>query len=700
MKIKSITMKSFRCFGPEGVTVSLDDTTALIGANGSGKTAVLLALLKIFGGNRGHAQLEKSDFHISPGSQEVESRTLELETRIEFPGLESADFDEPDPSIPAFINQILIDNENDVPHCILKLNATWTRDDSAVGDIETELNWMLSPNGIPEDEERKTPAVKGLKPRVSVIYVPAVRDPYQHVRQTAGSVLYRLFRCIRWSSSFPEKLNEVAEEISASFSGEKSITKIKSIINESWKLLHGDRLYGEIDFQPLNPEVAEFLRGVSTVFFPNEEDESADIGFLSDGLRSLFYLTLILSMSEIDSKALEERKTSWMNEGNSDEENDRNNEETSEENDEEREPALRQFLDLEKLKSPLLTILAIEEPENHLSPHYLGKIMDGLNKLANKSSAQVVLTSHSPSILSRIEPENVRHLSHDIPLHSSKVVEIPIPPKDDDNSEKFVREAVQAYPELYFARCVILGEGASEEIVLRKILRAYGIASDRQLISIVPLGGRHINHFWKLLSTLEIPFYTLIDLDLGREFGGVDRLKEVAKELGKIGNPLTRKINRDGEIITEEVQVPNLLEGRDEFGEWIEKFYSKNVFFSAPLDLDFSLLNAYKDAYDSIQDRGPNIPGEQDSDYGERLSKVVDSVLGNNGNQSFYQNGELRLFWNYRYHFLNKSKPSSHLRALNTLSNQELQRNCPDNLKRLVKAVASELDIEVIEENE
>ena len=79
-----------------------------------------------------------------------------------------------------------------------------------------------------------------------------------------------------------------------------------------------------------------------------------------------------------------------------------------------------------------------------------------------------------------------------------------------------MREAVEAFPELYFARLVILGEGDSEQVVLPRMLEAAGVLLDLRCVSVVPLGGRHVNHFWRLLSSLDIPYLTLLDLDTAR----------------------------------------------------------------------------------------------------------------------------------------------------------------------------------------
>ena len=65
-------------------------------------------------------------------------------------------------------------------------------------------------------------------------------------------------------------------------------------------------------------------------------------------------------------------------------------------------------------------------------------------------------------------------------------------PDDDELAAKYVREAVEAYPELYFSRFVVLGEDDSEQVVPPRLLAAVGIAEDDASVLLVPLGGRHV----------------------------------------------------------------------------------------------------------------------------------------------------------------------------------------------------------------
>jgi hypothetical protein len=115
-----------------------------------------------------------------------------------------------------------------------------------------------------------------------------------------------------------------------------------------------------------------------------------------------------------------------------------------------------------------------------------------------------LLASHSATVLSRIEPTSVRHFRLDQDTAAATVRPIELP-EDDNDAAKFIREAVHAHPELYFSRFVVLGEGDTEELVIPRIARARGVDLDPSFVAMVPLGGRHTNHFWRLLRGLDIP---------------------------------------------------------------------------------------------------------------------------------------------------------------------------------------------------
>ncbi|MBO9741532.1 AAA family ATPase, partial [Xanthomonas axonopodis pv. begoniae] len=185
--------------------------------------------------------------------------------------------------------------------------------------------------------------------------------------------------------------------------------------------------------------------------------------------------------------------------------------------------------DIARLRPAAFTLLAVEEPENSLSPQYLGRVIQSLRDLKAESGGQAIVATHAPSILRRADPEQIRHLR----LASKRITKVSevLMPKDEQESGKFVRQAVMAYPEIFFAKVVVLGEGDSEDIVLHRMLSAMGIEADASSVCVAPLGGRHVNHFWRLLSALRVPFVTLLDLDYGRYQGGWGRIKNAHRYL-------------------------------------------------------------------------------------------------------------------------------------------------------------------------
>ena len=326
----------------------------------------------------------------------------------------------------------------------------------------------------------------------------------------------------------------------------------------------------------------------------------------------------------------------------------------------------------------------MEEPENSLAPHYLGRILCALEKLCEIGDAQAIVTTHSPSILKRVEPDKIRHFRLDH-ARQTRVRAIKLP-SESDEAYKYVRQAVIAYPEVYFARLVILGEGDSEEIVLPRLLRAAGLPGDDASIVVAPLGGRHVNHFWRLLSDLGVPCLTLLDLDSGRFGGGWGRVSNIARQIVARG---------DAEVgLTEEVikALPKWSEPEyilhDQNGQkwlrWLEE--AQRVFFCYPLDLDFAMLAAFPEAYDAAVNP---VGGDEVCPRIEPDEATKIAVLGKKGliEANIFSPSELDLFSSYHAKFKLGSKPSSHLLALSSLSDEDLSSRSPASIRRLLEAV-------------
>jgi putative ATP-dependent endonuclease of the OLD family len=293
-------------------------------------------------------------------------------------------------------------------------------------------------------------------------------------------------------------------------------------------------------------------------------------------------------------------------------------------------------------------------------------------------------------VLSRVKPIEVRYCRCDPKTRVSSVKKIKLPASISDEG-KFVRGAMLAFPELYFARYVLLVEGDSERVVLPRLAEALDLLVDPAFVAIVPLGGRHVQHFWRLLSQLEIPYATLLDLDLGRAGGGFGRIKTAIENLIEVGAPKIELLKTDKGVLTDAefaaMHTWQDAEDRKILRGWINCLKKYGVFFSEPLDLDLTMLAAFPEAYKAVipEGGGPKMTAE----------KAAEAVLGRSGPGTTIYTGPYTdyppLFPAYRYHFLTQSKPATHLAALTHAKDSELKAEMPPVLAEILAHIANGL---------
>jgi putative ATP-dependent endonuclease of the OLD family len=666
MKIKSLTLKNFRSFGPNPTIIDLDNLTAFVGSNGCGKSTVLQALARLFGVTGAERILHQGDFHVRRKKPEKpEPIELLIEARIEFPEL--AGEAEPGDAVAECFRQMVVGEPGATPYCRVRLEGIWKPGNLSEGDIDQDLLWIKT-TGDEVKTEHKQKMQSHDRSRIHVHYIPAVRDPLKQIRQAAGSIMHRLFSAVNWSDGIGESVKEASDKLSRSFRAEEGVGIIREALTKHWQALHPLPIYSDVHVRPLGRRFDELLAQVEAVFGPAPEGSEHGVERLSDGLKSLFYLTLIGAIFDIERTTPADVVQTEAGQK-------------------------KHGISRKELKAPSFTVLAVEEPENHLAPHYLGRIMKLLRDMAGSPSGQVLLSSHSASIMRRVEPEWVRYLRLDPETHETDVRSIKLPPEPE--AHKFVRQAVLAYPELYFARVVVLGEGDSEEIVLPRIAECHDVPVDASFVSIVPLGGRHVNHFWRLLDGLEIPYVTLLDLDREREGGGWGRIKYVGEQLIAVGKPkeeVLRIVPTDGKppfmsnSQLEKMHTWKLSDGSN-LQRWAERYEQYGVFFSAPLDLDFLMQQSFPAAYQATAEgaRGPEIPEANDPDRDEDIKNAIKAVLKKKGsNGATYTDDEKTAFFWYRYLFLGRGKPTTHILAMGSIADKDLVTDCPAVLQRLV----------------
>lgn len=673
MKLSKVKLCKYRCFGDEEQTITFNDLTALIGNNSSGKTAALSALSKIFSDNQADRILRRSDFYIDKeiGPEELEEQDLYIEAVFTFDEL-IEEAGEKKYSIPPFFESLIVDQPDGTPYLRIRLEATWEKSNSAEGSIEGKIYYIICPEGVDiTDADRKSASRHDLD-RIRMIYVPAMRNPSKQLKNVSGTMMSQVMSSVNWSETTKTNVKTKIQELNEEFLKEKGVGILKDAIHCQWKEYDSDERYSNAELRFSSTDIDTSIKRSEIVFSPTVTGKEYDIDEMGDGLRSLFYISMVDSILAVEDKIRIEI------EGGEKE---------------------KSFIS----KPPILTIVAVEEPENHIAPHLIGKLINKLNDIGTKKNSQTIITSHSPSIVKRLQPEDLRYFRLCQETLCTKVRNITLPAKEKlEDQYKYIKEAVKAYPELYFAKLVILGEGDSEEIVLSKFFDSFDRNIDASGISIVPLGGRHVNHFWRLLNDINIPFITLLDLDREREGGGWGRIKYVSKQLLENGYSRKEILSTNNGILTDkEFEKMNGWDVNDVgcMQEWIDFLEKYNVFFSSPLDLDFLMLEHYADMYKDIVEKneGPYIPKkgkvidiEKEETPGvEYHQKVKDGVQCTlkrcGGDGSTFTDEQKQLMVWYNYFFLNRGKPSTHILALSSMEQSDLMDDIPPVIEKILK---------------
>lgn len=640
MKITHLRVAGFQSFGPIPTTIALSDVTYVLGPNGAGKTAVLEALSRLFSPLSAQRKIRHTDFHIpsrrTAAEVHAEGPELWIEVDIEVP--ESGEEGE-HASVPPNFAHMRIASEDGVPRIRVRLTATVASDNV----IEEKLQYVLEADadGVPMQQADMS---RFDRANIEVHYLPARRDPAEHIAYTAASLVGRALRAADWTAE-RSSLDRLSKDLTDALAANDAVQSIGVQLAGEWSGLHSGAFFTDPSIAFGSGDLESVLRQLTVSFAPSPAGSSLPFDRLSDGQKSLLYISLVLAWQSLARDVLDGSETSF---------------------------------DQHRLRPPVHTVIALEEPENSLAPQYLGRIIRQLRKAAEHGDSQSLIATHSPALLRRVGPEDICFLRLD-QNRQSQVRRIILPTSSEDTA-KYVREAVLAFPELYFSRLVVLGEGDSEQIVLPRVLAAAGIAEDDASVSVVPLGGRHVNHFWRLLNELDIPHVTLLDLDSGRHQGGWGRVRNTLRQYNKLNPGTFTDAQIDGlPAWNDAVDFPVLMDPNNSGGDPINVLEQKSVYFSHPVDLDLMLLEAFPDAY------GAESIGTPDE-------KVIAAVLGkSHANEDHLPEDTLELFDDYHRLFDLKSKPSSHLKAMAALTNEELLQGLPDLLTRLVEDVQTRL---------
>ncbi len=147
-------------------------------------------------------------------------------------------------------------------------------------------------------------------------------------------------------------------------------------------------------------------------------------------------------------------------------------------------------------------LFLVEEPEAHLHPQLQELILNFFGKnTAQHENIQVIMTSHSPTLVSRIGIKHINllyeynHKIYNYPLKTAGLND-----EENDYLEKYL-DVTKSH--LFFAKGVIFVEGISEAILVPEFAKLIERPLDKYAVELVNINGVSFSPFAKMMKNPE-----------------------------------------------------------------------------------------------------------------------------------------------------------------------------------------------------
>lgn len=513
MYLKNITISNFR--GLSHLSLDLQQgLNILIGENNAGKTAIIDALRICL--NFGNIQRDKYfnkdfDFFIDKNNIESISKTVQFDLFFEVEELSEV----------SIYRELL--NTDAGGSYDLQLHFKYYMD-------KDKLRYKVW-GGSLEGQQVNSEVLQ----LINYVHLDALRDAEQHLRPYKDSKISNLYDGLKdYDNEYKKSLSE---EVSSVMRGEKwkdFIDKGKGKINEHLNKTTFDSTdkKQKIEVTPTGFEIRDILNSLRIqipIFdesvLGGKEQKYLHLSQNGLGYNNLIYISTILG-------DIVQQK--------------------------------------ENEKSAFFSLL-VEEPEAHLHPQLQSVFFNYLNTLAKTNKFQIFVTSHSPSITAKADPDTLIVLQS----QNNKIEALPILKSNLTKENKiYLHKFLDVTKsQLFFSNGTILVEGIAEALLLPVFAKIMGKEYDLDKNGIeVVITGTAFEHFAKLYTGAKrlasrCAILTDSDRDLiaVKDFNDIfteetnkkkrnrlgEDLVEELEEKGviKYGNRITTKINSDTNIL-------------------------------------------------------------------------------------------------------------------------------------------------------
>lgn len=490
MYLKRLDIKNFRVFDEEGVSLIFNQgVNAIIGENNSGKSSVIDAIRIAYSTVTYKKDIffSKSDFHVNEDG-----------TTADY-----AQFD-------VFLE--------DVPKRLVEI---WNpqSESGKGGDFHIKFEKYIAPSGMEkvrsvywgfgtEGNSLTTDTFEA----TDVVFLGALRDSENEMKPSKNSKLAQLLRNMVPEEEIRKELVQILTDANNSLLEKDQLIKTKTTINKNLAKIEQEFLNQQIDIGLVEPRFDSIASSLRAWLKPkwlliNKSDsvyEKAaeyyqnhkEIKKMQADTRGIYFESSILEDqmdidAEVSSRIKELANSSFELYQNG--------------------LGYNNLLFMSAVLGDMAiekggiyhNLLLIEEPEAHLHPQ-LQELVHSFLEDANRndSNIQIIYTSHSPTLASKIDIENINliyecgHEKFCLPFSEAKL--------NEDNKKYLQRYLDVTKSQMFFARGILFVEGISEAILIPEMAKALDRPLEKYAVELVNVDSVAFKPFVNLFSSEQV----------------------------------------------------------------------------------------------------------------------------------------------------------------------------------------------------
>lgn len=487
MYLKKLIIKNFRIFDEAGIELIFNKgVNAIIGENNSGKSSVIDVLRIVYSTvtYRKDIFFSKSDFHVS------EDGTV-------------ADYAQFDVYL------------EDVPRRMIEI---WNpQSESGMGgDFHIKFEKYITPNGTEkvrsvywgfgtEGNQLSSDTFEA----TDVVFLGALRDSESEMKPSRNSKLAHLLRNLVPEEAVREELVQILNNANNDLLKKEQLKKTRNTINQNLARIEQEFLNQQIDIGLVEPRFDSIASSLRAWVKPkwiliNKEDavyekahtyfqSNMDLKKIQDDAEGIYFeISILDSETELDKKVAD-RISEIANKSFELYQNGLGY------NNLLFMSAVLGDMAIEK-GGVYQNLLLVEEPEAHLHPQLQELVHDFLSDTnKNDGNIQIIYTSHSPTLASKIDIDNINllyeygHKKYCLPFSQTNLTE--------ENKKYLQRYLDVTKSQMFFARGILFVEGISEAILLPAMAKALDRPFEKYAVELVNVDSVAFTPFVKLLSS-------------------------------------------------------------------------------------------------------------------------------------------------------------------------------------------------------